>query len=89
MEEVVKGLARSVIEQRAEGVEFVHHSAGKVIPASEIGEMLKKDGEREWAVLGMQQWVDQAVEKGLNPLVGEILKSADRGQGLQIGQRLL
>jgi len=89
VEEVVKGVAGSVIEKGAEGIEFVHHSGGKVIPAGEIGEMLKRDGKGEWEVLSMQEWVDQAVEKGMNPLVGEFLKSAARGQGLQIGQRLL
>ena len=89
VEEVVKGVAGSVIEKGAEGIVVVHHSGGKVIPAGEIGEMLKRDGRGEWEGLSMQEWVDQAVEKGMNPLVGEFLKSAARGQGLQIGQRLL
>lgn len=61
--------------------------SGKVISAGVIGETLKKD--RKWEVLEMQEWADQAVEKGMNPLVGEFLKSTDRGQGLQIGQTLL
>ena len=33
--------------------------------------------------------VDWAAEAGMNPLVGEFLKAAGSGEGLQIGQRLL
>jgi hybrid polyketide synthase / nonribosomal peptide synthetase ACE1 len=37
----------------------------------------------------MHDWVEKAVQNGMNPLVGKFLCLADKGQGLQIGQRLL
>lgn len=60
-----------------------------MILAGEIGDVLKRDGEGEWEVLSMQERVNQAVKKRMNPLVGEFLESADREQRLRIGQRLL
>ncbi|KAJ5332382.1 polyketide synthetase [Penicillium brevicompactum] len=88
VEKVVQGIIGSVFEN-AEGIAFVHHSGEKVVPAGNVGEILTNAGKDEWEILGMQEWVEQAVEKGMNPLIGEFLKAASRGQGLQIGQRLL
>lgn len=89
VQNVVEGLLCSVTGSPVNGVQFMHHSGEKVIPASKIGEMLQKDGEEEWDILDMAEWVDKAVQKGMNPLVGEFLKNAGKGKGLQIGQRLL
>jgi hybrid polyketide synthase/nonribosomal peptide synthetase ACE1 len=37
----------------------------------------------------MGEWVEGAVQSGVNPLVGEFLRNADADGGLQVGQRLL
>lgn len=90
--EVVEGiLGRVLDESKLEGVEFVHHSGGQVVPAGDIGKVIaRENGEEECEVLAMEEWVGRAVEAGMNPLVGEFLKAAaSRGEGLQIGQRLL
>ena len=39
--------------------------------------------------LPMGEWVEGAVQSGVNPLVGEFLRNADADGGLQVGQRLL
>lgn len=85
VEEVVEGLVRSEMERGWKRWILCIILEGKIIPAGEIGETLNED--RKWEVLEMTQWVNWAVEKGMNPLVGEFLKSADRGQGLQIWGR--
>lgn len=90
--EVVGGILGRVLgESKLEGVEFVHHSGGQVVPAGEIGKVIaRENGEEDCEVLAMEEWVGRAVEAGMNPLVGEFLKAAaGRGEGLQIGQRLL
>lgn len=89
VQNVVDGLLGSVTGNHGNGVQYIHHSGEKVIPANKIGEMLQKDGKEEWDVLDMAEWVDKAIQKGMNPLVGEFLKNAGKGKGLQIGQRLL
>ncbi|KAJ5361341.1 polyketide synthetase [Penicillium brevicompactum] len=86
VEKVVQGIIGSVFEN-AEGIAFVHHSGEKVVPAGKIGEILTNDGKEEWEILGMQEWVEQAVEKGMNPLIGKFFKVAtleagDRGYRL-------
>ncbi|KAK5807439.1 hypothetical protein VI817_001697 [Penicillium citrinum] len=89
VQNVVDGLLGSVTGDRGNGVQYIHHSGENVIPANKIGEMLQKDGKEEWDVLDMTEWVDKAIQKGMNPLIGEFLKNAGKGKGLQIGQRLL
>jgi hybrid polyketide synthase/nonribosomal peptide synthetase ACE1 len=71
------------------GVEFLHHAGERVIPAQSINEYLHDDQMAQWKSIPMHEWVEQAVTSGMNPLVGTFLRSADSGQGMQIGQKLL
>ena len=91
IEDAAGGIVKSVLQGPSDGrgVEFLHHSGGKVIPAQSIKEVLSVDEKAEWASIAMSEWVDKAVEKGMSPLVGAFLRSADAGQGLKIGQKLV
>ena len=95
LENAATGIVRSVLQDRSVDVvgsgkvEYRHHAGDKVIPARSISEFLSDDQRARWESLSMREWVERAVRKGMNPLVGEYLRSADQGQGLRIGQRLL
>ncbi|KAH6869498.1 polyketide synthetase [Thelonectria olida] len=94
VEKAAAGIVGSVLKERrddttATGVEYLHHAGEKVIPAQSIKTLLSTDDEQHWESLAMHDWVDKAVQNGMNPLVGEFLRSTDKGQGLQIGQKLL
>ena len=94
LENAATRIVRSVLQERpvdvrGSRVEYLHHAGDRVIPAQSINEFLSTDQRAQWESLSMQEWVEKAVQSGMNPLVGEFLRSADRGQGLQIGQRLL
>ncbi|KUJ20445.1 polyketide synthetase [Mollisia scopiformis] len=94
LENAATGIVDSVLQEdpvngARNNVEYLHHAGEKVIPAKSIKEFLSADQRSRWESLSMQDWVDKAVQKGMNPLVGEFLRSADKGQGLQIGQKLL
>ena len=94
LENAATGIVRSVLQERpvdvtGSKVEYLHHAGDRVIAAQSINEFLSTDQRAQWESLSMQEWVDKAVRGGMNPLVGEYLRSADRGQGLRVGQRLL
>ena len=94
LENAATGIVRSVLQERPvdimdSKVEYLHHAGDRVVPAQSIHEFLSTDQRAQWESLSMQEWVEKAVRSGMNPLVGEYLRSADRGQGLRIGQRLL
>ncbi|KAI3396960.1 hypothetical protein diail_11360 [Diaporthe ilicicola] len=94
LDNVASGIARSALQQISvndltTGVEYLHHAGDQVIPVQKIKELLNGDGGIQLASLPMREWVGKAVEQGMNPLVGEFLRNADEGQGLQIGQKLL
>ena len=63
-------------------MEYLHHAGDRVIAAQSINEFLSTDQRAQCESLSMQEWVEKAVRGGMNPLVGEYLRSADRGQGL-------
>lgn len=81
------GIVRAVLQNEVEGagVQYLHHAGERVIPADSI----KDSDAKTWQSFSMQKWVEKAVHHGMNPLVGEFLGSADTGQGLRIGQKLL
>lgn len=96
LDHAATGIVRSVLQERTADVvvdpgrvEYLHHAGDKVVPAASIQEFLSAEQKARWEVLSMREWVERAVRSGMNPLVGEFLRSADRGQGLRIGQRLL
>lgn len=94
LENAATGIVRSVLQERPVDVtefrvEYLHHAGDRVIPAQSINEFLSTDQRAQWESLSMQEWVEKAVQCGMNPLVGEFLRSTDRGQCLQVGQRLL
>ena len=94
LENAATGIVRSVLQERPvdvteSRVEYLHHAGDRVVPAQSVSEFLSTDQRAQWKSLSMQEWVERAVRSGMNPLVGEFLRSADRGQGLRIGQRLL
>lgn len=94
LENAATRIVRSVLQERRTNdiesrVEYLHHAGDKVIPAQSINEFLSPDQRTQWESLSMREWVQRAVQSGMNRLVGEFLRSADGGQGLQIGQRLL
>lgn len=92
LENVTGGIVRSALQEApADGaetsVEYLHHAGDQVIPVQHIKELL--NGGIQLKSLPMHEWVEKAVQNGMNPLVGEFLRKADEGQGLQIGQKLL
>ncbi|KXH56087.1 polyketide synthase/peptide synthetase [Colletotrichum salicis] len=94
VEKAAAAIIGSVLDERRDdtaaiGVEYLHHAGEKVVPAHSIKAVLSPKDEVEWESLAMHDWVDRAVESGMNPLVGEFLRSTDKGQGLQIGQNIL
>lgn len=94
IENAAAGIVRSVLQERpVDGtgatVKFLHHAGERVIPANSIKQFLSTDKRIQWESLSMQDWVEKAVQNGMNPLVGEFLRSTDKGQSLQIGQKLL
>jgi hybrid polyketide synthase/nonribosomal peptide synthetase ACE1 len=94
LESAATGIVKVVLDDRAadvgaQGVGFLHHAGEKVIPAQSIKTHLSGDDKLKWETVTMDEWVDKAVHKGMNPLVGEFLRSADKGTGMQIGQKLL
>jgi hybrid polyketide synthase/nonribosomal peptide synthetase ACE1 len=94
LENAATGIVRSVLQERLvditeTGVEYLHHAGDEVIPVQEIKDFMNCDGDNQWESLPMHDWVDKAVQNGMNPLVGEYLRWADKGRGLQIGQKLL
>ena len=94
LENAATGIVRSVLQERLvdttqSRMEYLHHAGDRVIPAQSIHEFLSTEQQAQWESLSMHEWVEKAVRSGMNPLVGEFLRSADKGQGLQIGQKLL
>lgn len=94
LENAATGILRSVLHERpvdatATKMIYLHHAGERVIPAQSVKESLSTDAETQWKSLPMHDWVDKAVQNGMNPLVGEFLRSADKGQGLRVGQKLL
>lgn len=90
--EVAIGIVECAMQEQpldGQPTEYLHHSGGKVIPAQSIKEVLSADGKTNWHSIAMQDWIEQAVERGMSPLVGEFLGAADKGEGMQIGQKLL
>lgn len=85
------GIVRAVLQNELEGtgVQYLHHAGERVIPAESIKEFLASDAQTKWQSLSMHEWIEKAVHHGMNPLVGEFLGSAETGQGLRIGQKLL
>ena len=81
IEDTAGGIVKSVLQGSSDGrgVEFLHHSGGKVIPAQSIKEVLSVDEKAEWAFIAISEWVDKAVEKSISPLVGAFLRSANAG----------
>ncbi|KAL7929276.1 polyketide synthetase [Trichoderma chlorosporum] len=70
------------------GVEYLHHAGDQVIPVQQIKALFHGDGDIQIGSWPMDKWVAEAVESGMDPLVGEFLLNADQGEGLQIGQKL-
>nr|A0A7L9EYL1.1 RecName: Full=Hybrid PKS-NRPS synthetase xenE; AltName: Full=Xenoacremones biosynthesis cluster protein E [Xenoacremonium sp. BF-2018a]QOJ72663.1 XenE [Xenoacremonium sp. BF-2018a] len=94
VEKAAAGIADSVLQGRLVNVtateaEYLHHAGEKVIPAQSIKTILTADDGPQWESVSMKNWVEKAIQNGMNPLVGEFLLSIDKGQGMQIGQKLL
>ena len=94
LENAAGGIVRSALQPGPPAgddarVEYLHHAGDQVIPVQRIRDLLSGEGGIDLESLPMIEWVDSAVRNGMNPLVGEFLRNADEGRGLQIGQKLL
>nr|BBM90003.1 putative polyketide synthase-nonribosomal peptide synthetase hybrid [Trichoderma sp. BCC7579] len=85
------GIVLSALKEKksVDGVEYLHHAGDQVIPVQQIKALFHGDGGIQIGSWPMDKWVTEAVQNGMDPLVGEFLLNADQGQGLQVGQKLL
>jgi hybrid polyketide synthase/nonribosomal peptide synthetase ACE1 len=94
LENVTEGIVRSVLQADTHAdfdaqVKYLHHAGDQIIPVQSIQDLLSSDATSDLKSLPMGEWVDGTVRCGMNPLVGEFLRNADAGGGLQVGQKLL
>ncbi|KAL8999563.1 MAG: hypothetical protein Q9169_001652 [Polycauliona sp. 2 TL-2023] len=69
---------RGVEEKEEEGVEggmlrYVHHCGEKIIPVDELKGFLEGEAGGAFEVLGIEEWVARAMEKGLDEVVGSFM----------------
>ncbi|KAM0323352.1 hypothetical protein ACHAQA_008945 [Verticillium albo-atrum] len=72
--DVVLGAAR---ENKQEGLVFLHHSGEVVIPIDGLREHLEKEDKVAYKELGLSEWIDLAVEEGLNVLIAAYLAAIE------------
>lgn len=94
LENVTEGIVRSVLQATSgteahARVEYLHHAGDQIIPVQSIRDLLNGEAGSDLQSLPIGDWVETAVQSGMNPLVGEFLRNADAHGGLQVGQKLL
>ncbi|RLL96033.1 hypothetical protein CFD26_103332 [Aspergillus turcosus] len=59
------------------GPRFHHHSGEVVIPTSGLREHLQRELNEEVVELGVREWADNAIQAGMDSMVGEYMKSLE------------
>jgi pseurotin A synthetase (hybrid polyketide synthase/nonribosomal peptide synthetase) len=82
LEACARDIVRGVVDDNAAvvgTVRYEHRSGEIIVPVGELGGFLaaKSGIKRELEVLSWGNWVNRALEIGLDPLVGEFLKELD------------
>ena len=92
VDSVARGIVSHVLSRQKlpapQSPTYIHHSGETVVPMTGMKEHLERTEGNAYRVLGMQDWVDAAVERGLNPLVATYLGTAQR-EGKSLAMPLL
>lgn len=80
LEKSAQGILGAVLAEPATGrlqasgpVKHLHHSGELLVPVDGLRQHLEMEGKREYRELGLEDWVEQAVEQGLNVLIAAYL----------------
>ncbi|GFF24011.1 nonribosomal peptide synthetase 14 [Aspergillus udagawae] len=61
-------------QAKGELAKFHHHAGDVVVPVEGFKDHLEKETGEEIRTLGLADWIQQAVQTGMSPMVGEYLK---------------
>ncbi|GAB1212633.1 hypothetical protein ATERTT37_001777 [Aspergillus terreus] len=75
VETCAKGITDTLFVQASAGhLAYIHQSGENVIPVEEFGECLQRNGGADVELVPFDQWVDKAVQAGLDDLVASFLR---------------
>lgn len=75
--------------QISENVKYLHHSGELLIPVDGLHQYLEKEDKQDYRELVLEQWVEEAVEKGLNVLIAAYLSAIEEFKLDIVFQRLI
>lgn len=95
LEKSVQGILEAVLadsdtnQQISENVKYLHHSGELLIPVDGLHQYLEKEDKQNYRELGLENWVEEAVENGLNVLIAAYLSAIEEFKLDIVFQRLI
>lgn len=83
LEKSAQGILETVLvdpntgDQISEDIKYLHHSGELLIPVDGLHQYLEKEDQQEYRELVLENWVEEAVEKGLNVLIAAYLSAIE------------